>query len=184
MNGPVSFRETPQAHITNLEEGKIMSEEVKEVGQKEGQENQLPKEQPKFFSLKSSKPFIEARLTFPNLMPGVKFVFKLAIQLSQEANEQRQRWLMKTAKEKSETYKQQTLDTICDLLMEHPEGFDPDEYGYSYGSCRNALEVFYTRSEGPHRDFMDNLLSAVEEYYWGALTPSTFPKDVQNSSEA
>lgn len=161
-----------------------MSEDTKDKGQTQGQKNDQPKEEPKFFSLKSSsKPHIEARLTFPSLMPGVKFVFKLAIQMSQDANERRQKWLMKTAKEKSETYKEQTLDTICDLLMEHPQGFDPDEYGYTYGSCRNALEVFYTRTEGPDREFMDNLLSAVEEYYWGALTPATFPKDVQDSSE-
>ena len=39
------------------------------------------------------------------------------------------------------------------------------------------------RIEGFDCEFMDNLLSVVEEYYWGVLILVMFFKDVQDSSE-
>lgn len=132
-------------------------------------------EKPKGFSRTDVKRHIEIPLHFPSLYSDVVFTFKLRLKLSGTAEEERQKWLDLSPQKRTETYREQALREVCDLLVDMPTGLLDLKYDgrSNKSSLKNYIE---TETDQDAKEFLYMLVEGVDSAYWNAIAPREFRK--------
>lgn len=116
---------------------------------------------------------VTIRIHFPKLLPGKVFTFKLRLALSKEFQDAAEKLAGRPAAEVAAAQKTQTLDEICDLLQEPPEGFG--DWPKDARAPGVILREYVTKTINPNARFiLDQMISGVDTLYWGSVNPREF----------
>jgi hypothetical protein len=144
---------------------------------------QKPEDPPKkkYFSVRNPPRGMKITVSWPKLLPGCEpFVFRLRLALSEDLQKKQEEWAALPADKIAELQKGQILDELTDLLVDHPTGFNPEEY--PYGDPRDpgvVLNLFVQGVTDPDSKLIvEGTLRATNNGYWATLAPQTFSGEI------
>lgn len=160
---------------------------------KEGQENQtaenkqpvqqaqpkLPTEQVelKVFTRNEVKRFIPVDILLPLLYPGyAPWGFKFKLALSKDMDEKKQEFLSLSAQEQTDKDYSQSLDEICDLMLELPTGFgDLNPEGRTVAEPGKVFRAYVQgTTDSEALQTLKIIVKGAANEYWTKIAPRSF----------
>jgi hypothetical protein len=139
----------------------------------------------KRFSIRKPPRGMKITVSWPRLLPGYEpFVFRLRLALSEDMQKKQEEWAALPADKLAAQQKGQILEEICDLLVDHPTGFDPEEYDYANpGDPGNVLRSFVAAVTGLGADpdakfIVEGIVRAANNGYWDTVAPRSFSGEI------
>ncbi len=117
---------------------------------------------------------VTVKIGFPEWYPDLKpFVFKLGLELSPEVEKRKQKWLALSVAQRKPTEFEQSLEELCDLLTETPEGFSQLK-GESKDPGKMFREFIEHAPTAKAKMFARILVIGVIEGYYQMIAPRLF----------
>lgn len=131
----------------------------------------------KVFTRKDVKRFVKVSLVLPFLYEEYEpWSFKFRFALSKQMDEQKQDFLSMSAMEQTQKDFSQSLDEVCDLLLELPTGFgDLNPEGAAVVNPGAMFRAYVEETTDPEaREQIQAIIKGAANQYWTVIAPRAF----------